>query len=119
MAYSSDVTGRREVYVRPFDGSRPPWRVSTEGGVMACWSHDGTEIFFVSLDDWMMAAAVTDTDRFATAPPVQLFKALIDTEQFDRQYDIAPDGSFLINRRGSDATEPITVNLGLDRLLEP
>jgi eukaryotic-like serine/threonine-protein kinase len=117
MAYVSDVTGRREVYVRPFDGSQSPWQVSTQGGSAPCWSRDGSELFFVSTDDWMQAAAVTATDRFSTRPPERLFEARVENEPIDRQYDVGPDGVFLVSRRSDDATEPVMVVVGLDQLL--
>ena len=32
MAYTSDESGRREIYVRPFPTADGKWKVSTEGG---------------------------------------------------------------------------------------
>ncbi len=103
----------------PADGSQQEWRVSTNGGAASRWSYDGTEIFYVSIDDWMHAARVTATDRFSTAAPERLFQAFLESEASDRQWDLAPDGAFLLNRRSNDASNPVTVVLGLNKLLEP
>jgi eukaryotic-like serine/threonine-protein kinase len=46
VAYSSNVSGRAEVYVRPFEGAAQAIRISRDGGVMPRWSADGKEIFF-------------------------------------------------------------------------
>ena len=46
LAYESDETGRREVYVRPFDESGIQWTVSTEGGSHPLWSKDGRQLWF-------------------------------------------------------------------------
>ena len=119
LVYASDVTGRKEVYVIPANGNQLTWQVSTSGGTSPRWSHDGTEIFYISIDDWMHAARVTATDRFSTAAPERLFEAGVESEPIDRQYDVDVDGVFLINRRSNDATEPVTIILGLANLLEP
>ncbi|MFQ5859694.1 MAG: WD40 repeat domain-containing protein, partial [Anaerolineae bacterium] len=46
LAYASDESGRREVYVRPFpnvaDGR---WQISTDGGRSPLWAHSGRELF--------------------------------------------------------------------------
>ena len=117
--YASDVTGRKEVYVVPMSGAQPAWQVSTAGGTSPRWSHEGSEIFYISIDDWMHAVKVTAGDRFSTAAPERLFEAGVESEPLDRQYDVAPDGIFLMNRRSNDATQPVTVILGLNQLLEP
>ena len=119
LAYASDVTGRKEVYVIPMEGTQPLWQVSTSGGTSPRWSHDGSEIFYLSVDDWIHAARVTATDRFSSAAPERLFEAFVESEPTDRQYDVDADGIFLVNRRSNDATEPVTLILGLDNLLDP
>jgi eukaryotic-like serine/threonine-protein kinase len=54
LAYTSNESGRLEVYVIPFQPSASPanalasgrWQISTEGGNQPRWSHTGTELFF-------------------------------------------------------------------------
>ncbi len=58
MAFVSDQSGRREVYVRPFPLVPGEWPVSTAGGQAPRWSHDGNELFFVGADGKMMAVTV-------------------------------------------------------------
>ena len=50
MAYTSDESGQREVYVRPFPVSDGKWRISTAGGEQPRWRGDGKELFFVGAD---------------------------------------------------------------------
>jgi len=48
LAYTSNESGRREVYVRPFpDAAEGRYQVSTAGGDTPWWSRDGHELFFV------------------------------------------------------------------------
>lgn len=47
LAYVSDISGRDEVYVRPFpDVDDGRWQVSTNGGAEPRWAHGRAEIFY-------------------------------------------------------------------------
>jgi hypothetical protein len=49
IAYSSNETGRSEIYVRPFPEGPGRIQVSVNGGVFPRWRRDGRELFFLSL----------------------------------------------------------------------
>jgi serine/threonine-protein kinase len=58
LAYVSDASGRREVYVTAFPSGRGKWRATTAGGVYPQWSADGKTLYF----EWgnkLRAVAVT------------------------------------------------------------
>jgi len=88
IAYSSDESGRGEIYVRPFDpssttgtpaGKGTPatgkWMVSKDGGVVPLWRHDGKELFYLSsLGGTAMAVDVSTTGVFQAGVPKTLFK---------------------------------------------
>ena len=50
LAYVSNVTGVREVWVVESPGFTNPRLVSTDGGYYPCWSKDGKEIFYITFD---------------------------------------------------------------------
>jgi serine/threonine protein kinase len=59
IAYSSNETGRSEIYIKPFpEGERI--QVSVDGGVFPRWRRDGRELYFMSLVSWgaMMASDI-------------------------------------------------------------
>ena len=58
MAFTSDRSGRREVYVRPFPPGEGEWTISIAGGEQPRWSGDGKELFFEAADGKMMAVPV-------------------------------------------------------------
>ena len=66
IAYVSTETGRKEVFARPFpDVDTGKVQVSTEGGTMPYWAHNGRELFFMESDTrTMMAAEFETTPRF-------------------------------------------------------
>ena len=102
LAYSSDATGRPEVFVRPFlNADAPGLRVSTDGGVGPLWAHSGRELFFIDTDRQMIAVEVETDPTFQVVEMRTLFTLqpgyFIDVgEDF---YDIsADDQRFLMGR---------------------
>ena len=58
VAYQSDESGRMEIYVQGFPERRGKWTVSSAGGRIAHWRADGKELYWLGLDDTLMAASV-------------------------------------------------------------
>ena len=48
LAYTSNESGRNEVYVQPYPGPGPRQQVSTDGGTGPAWSRDGRELFYTT-----------------------------------------------------------------------
>ena len=100
IAYSSNESGRVEVYVRGFMPAGGKWRVSSDGGSSPVWSPDGKELFFLSPDTRIMSVAVRPGAAFDGAAATPLFKIPGDLLELSviTQLDVAPDGrSFLVN----------------------
>ena len=74
MAYTSNESGRNEIYVQPFPPSGGKWQVSVDGGEYAYWRRDGKEIIFGTLDGKIMAADVKLGATFDPGVPRQLFQ---------------------------------------------
>jgi Tol biopolymer transport system component len=49
IAYSSNETGRSEIYIRPFPEGAGKIQVSVNGGVFPRWRRDGKALYFLSL----------------------------------------------------------------------
>jgi Tol biopolymer transport system component/predicted Ser/Thr protein kinase len=117
MAYTSDESGQREVYVRPFPASDGKWRISTAGGDEPRWRGDGKELFFAGADGKMMAVAVKaaaeEKPFFEAGPPVPLFESHIAAGGAIVlfEYDVTEDGKrFLVATSAAAAsTPPLTV----------
>jgi hypothetical protein len=58
VAYTSNASGKFEVYVETFPRSERRWPVSTNGGYEPRWRADGREIYYLSEDKKLMAASV-------------------------------------------------------------
>jgi len=84
LAYDSDVSGRSEVYVRPFGRAGEPLRVSTAGGRAPRWRADGREIYFLDLEGRIAAAFVTPvSEGIQAGRPVTVVTAPLAIEGFD------------------------------------
>jgi dipeptidyl aminopeptidase/acylaminoacyl peptidase len=95
VAYASDESGRMEVYVTPFPGGGEKRRVSTGGGYLPYWRQDGNELFYLSLDNWLMAVPVNLEPSFEPEAPIALF-SIEPAESAILPYDITPDGERFI-----------------------
>jgi len=98
IAYSSNESGRFEVYVTGFPGGGAKWQVSTSGGSFPKWRRDSKELFWLDAADNMMAVDVSTTaNRVLMGTPQALFHAAgVQTQQ--GPYTVTADGKkFLIN----------------------
>jgi dipeptidyl aminopeptidase/acylaminoacyl peptidase len=115
IAYQSREAGRFEIYVRPFPGPGVPIPISTAGGVYARWSRDGNELYYLAPDATMMAVPIRRTPTtLAADAPIALFKTRragggVNVIGYGHQYDVAPDGRFLINVEPESNPRPITL----------
>ena len=93
LAYSSNESGRSEVYVRPFPGLGGTSQVSTEGGAEPVWSRDGRELFYRGSDGVMAVPVSTQAAAFAAGLPRRLFADHFEpTGTGTGGYDVSLDG---------------------------
>jgi dipeptidyl aminopeptidase/acylaminoacyl peptidase len=93
LAHVSDVSGQSDVWVQPFDGPGARRQISRDGGQAPVWSRDGRELFYRS-EDAMMAVSISG-GTFGT--PHRLFPGtFVPSENGSTNYDIGPDGRFLL-----------------------
>jgi Tol biopolymer transport system component len=103
LAYSSNETGRHEIFVRPFpDVDAGKWQVSSDGGINPVWAHNGRELFFLNPDTGQLVSA-----EFAAASSSFVVSRL--TELFE------VPGSFFWNLNGNN--QPYDVDLDDQRFL--
>ena len=121
LAYSSNESGRYEIYVRTFPEVGGKWMVSAAGGMQPRWRRDGRELFYVAPDTRLMAVTVRQAPDggLEAGPPVALFPMRLATGGniaftgflARAQYAVAPDGRFLLNMAADNnaVASPITI----------
>ncbi len=97
FAYTSDETGRHEVFVRALPDTGAKWQISQAGGHAPVWSRDGKQLFFLDDKNVMQAVSVDLSAGLQFSPPRTLFDtAGIATTHLWGTYDVLPDGSFVM-----------------------
>jgi Tol biopolymer transport system component len=90
IAYESDVSGREEIYVRPYPGPGDRVTVSARGGTRPMWAPDGSEIYY-RRGGQIWAVPVRGEPDFRAGEPGLLFEGT-----YGPNYDVAPDGDGFI-----------------------
>ena len=111
LAYESDESGQREVWVRPFpdvDGGR--WQVSTGGASRPLWAKNGEELFYLASgigEATLMTVRVQRSATWTASAPTKLFAGRFFFQDVQgqlgqgRTYDVTPDGRrFLMIKEG-------------------
>jgi serine/threonine protein kinase/Tol biopolymer transport system component len=110
VAYTSNESGRFEVYVETVPRSDRKWPVSTNGGYEPRWRADGRELYYLSEDRKLMAVAVGAGPSFAI--PKLLFQTHVPAGVSPNRTHYVPsrDGQrFLVNIAVEAPVSPITV----------
>jgi Tol biopolymer transport system component len=104
IAYDSDISGKSEVYVRPFPEGAGRWQISTAGGFLPHWRSDGKEIYYMTPDFKIMAVPVGTSQTFRAGAPSPLFATHPGGGQ---PFDVSADGQrFLVIAAPSDQASP-------------
>jgi Tol biopolymer transport system component len=91
LAFTSDHSGRSEVYVASFPDMQIKFLVSQDGGTEPRWAHSGRELFFKSRG-MLMSLPVTPGAGFAPGSARSLFSVAPYSSAINRpQYDVGPD----------------------------
>lgn len=117
IAFSSNKSGRREIYVRPFAGKAPEVQISTNGGVQVRWRGDGKELFYLNPTGRLMAVGIkTTASVIIPGSPTPLFSihAFGAFESLNTAYDASADGQRFLVLTSTDAMAPAPIKLILD-----
>jgi serine/threonine protein kinase/Tol biopolymer transport system component len=100
VAYSSNESGRPEIYAQPWPGPGPKIQISAEGGTDPVWSRRSGELFYRN-GDKMMAVAVDTRQRLTVSKPHVLWEGHYSHGMSSScgapgptstNYDVTPDG---------------------------
>ena len=126
VAYTSNASGRDEIYVRPFMRAAADLQISSGGGSQPRWRRDGRELFYAAPDGRLMAVPIMashDGQTIEAGTSAHLFSARLasgaNVYQGQPQYAVAADGRFLVNvSTDTEAAPPISIVLNWDAALK-
>jgi dipeptidyl aminopeptidase/acylaminoacyl peptidase len=108
LAYTSDESGRGEVFVQAMNDPSTRAQISSEGGKDPRWSHTSDELLFLSKSR-LMSVKFAPGAELNPGKPVVLFE---DKANW-LGYDVAPDGRLVVARDASDKDPGTQINIVL------
>jgi eukaryotic-like serine/threonine-protein kinase len=112
LAYQSVVDGHSSVHVRPYPALDADFLVSSGEGAIPVWSRDGHELFYRQGRDMMVVPVRPEGDAFGTPVPRVLFTGTFVRDPYgDQDYDVSPDGRFLMMQPTALAESNFTVHV--------
>jgi Tol biopolymer transport system component len=107
LAYESDESGRKEIYIAPFPELQGARAVSSGGGTRPFWRRDGRELFYLASDGRVMSMPVTPGASLVTGKPEELFR----TTLYESVYVPAANGQRILIARPAPAKEIVPLEV--------
>jgi eukaryotic-like serine/threonine-protein kinase len=111
VAYSSNESGGREIFVQSFPEAGAKFQVSTDGGDCPVWRNDGKELFYLGGSNSVVAVPVETGEEFRAGAPQSLFQVpMLNMSGYRTVFVLSPDGQrILVNQPRESIRTPITV----------
>ncbi len=117
LAYAALSGGQPEIYVSPLPPTGERWQVSASGGQQPQWRADGGELYYLALDDMLMAVPIEGAREFRAGRPAGLFRVDQRAGAAIQAFAVTADGRrFLLNvlREGDRAATTTTLQVVLN-----
>ncbi len=120
ISYTSNESGRNEIYVQRFPLTSDKWTISSTGGSESTWRKDSKELFFLSEENKLMSAEINSANGFESSIPRQLFDAGGLKRMTGTTYAPAGDGQrfLLCMSTDSDQSSALTIVLNWATILK-
>jgi serine/threonine-protein kinase len=105
VAFTSGESGQTEVYVQPFPGPPKRLRLSKAGGQEPRWAPEGGEIFYLRTGEIVSVSYDDKGGRFTPHGS----RSLLRLPMGSSDYDIGPDGRFVVVHESEAAVPEIRV----------
>jgi dipeptidyl aminopeptidase/acylaminoacyl peptidase len=129
LAFTSDESGRTEVFVQAFDAGATPrlvgerHLVSRQGAICLRWSRDGRELFYLAWDGQVYAVPVALSPKLKLGEPIPLFTISTEARSALHSsvgFDVSLDGQrFLVPIVTSSEKSEIVVIQNWEAAVQP
>ena len=113
IAYTSNDSGRTEVYVSRFPEMSNRIPVSSGGGARPLWRGDGRELYYVSAGSRVMASTIVASGASVSAAPAS---TLFEVPLFGGLYAPSADGRRFLIALPAPSTDVVPMELRLNAL---
>ena len=120
LAYRAAESGVPEIYVIPFGSGSGKWQVSTNGDAYPRWRGDGKELFYISGDDKIIAAEISEQGASLGIGKVSALFEASRSVTIGASYDVAADGQkfLVVSQSVSQSAQPLTLITNWPALLK-
>jgi eukaryotic-like serine/threonine-protein kinase len=119
IAYVSDESGAPQICVTSFPTPSGIQQISTAGGAQPRWRRDGKELFYLALNDQLMAVTVRTSGTFQADSSRALFETRLPVSELRQAYSVSPDGQqFLLAVPTGTASPSMTLVQNWQALLK-
>jgi serine/threonine-protein kinase len=117
LAYTSEQSGRPEVYLLDLSPGGTAERVSTEGGSEPTWRADGRELYYRA-GNWLMVLTVGPARPASMGRPRRLVELPrnLENEKISSSYDVSPDGSRFVAATHPPHARPLRLQVVVNGL---
>ncbi|MDA2924647.1 hypothetical protein MYX65_08335, partial [Acidobacteria bacterium AH-259-L09] len=107
IAFTSNRSGRDEIYVKAYPGEGGIVPISIDGGTQPIWARSGKELFYRNADK-MMVVSIQTAPTFKAGAPRLLFEGSYNYRPNEEtsDYDITPDGQRFVMVTSSEQERP-------------
>jgi len=126
LAYSSNESGRQQIYVVSLPDAKSRFQVTTEGGWHPIWTRKGDQIVYLTAENMIATVPVTRGASLAFGAPETLFPLPVRGQYGSdtRIFDVSADGNRILllePQGGNGATLTVVINwlAELDRKVGP
>jgi serine/threonine-protein kinase len=113
LAYVSDETGRKEIYVQAYPGPGEKRQVSSQGGSEPVWARSGQELFYRERGRIVSVTIQAQPTLTTGKPRVLMEDEFQPSEDYlpNPNYDVSLDGRSFLMIKKTESSKPAHVNL--------
>ena len=120
LAFTSNESGRDDVYVQNLSDAATRQLVSSAGGGYPRWASEGRELWYRASDGRLMKVPVrTVGSSIAFGQPTATLRLVDPPGVHPYPYDVAPDGRILALVPATEGAQQLTVLMNWQAALEP
>ncbi|HET9129796.1 MAG TPA: hypothetical protein VFO86_02545, partial [Terriglobia bacterium] len=109
IAYSSDESGKYQIYIAPFATGSGKWQVSVDGGDVPRWMNNGKRLYYFTNDDKIMGVDVNESGTsLSPGRPYPVFSPAVPIA---RLFDVNSSGTLVLASVPNSRSIPSPITL--------
>lgn len=109
IAYSSDESGKSQVYIAPFQTGSGKWQITVDGGAFPKWMDNGRKVYFMTPDNKIMGVVVNESG--SSLSPGKPYVVFSSSTPIARLFDINTPGNAILGATPNNRSIPSPITL--------